>query len=160
MGPPGSFGFYWFNTLPTVGGGWFGSSSLYRKGFAPMRMLLSSISKSSPKAGETGLSHKKQENAPMKKPSIRLIAAQMALALGFWLCVLAGVSQNRSTNAIDIYVLADVTPAKTPVRTQFGKINSTTGAFTEISANLLSGYAVGNLAWNNAANSFSPEISH
>ncbi|MCY2935274.1 MAG: hypothetical protein WCJ40_16020 [Planctomycetota bacterium] len=90
----------------------------------------------------------------MKSRSIWPVTAQLALGLGFWLCVMLGLSQSIETNATDIYVLADVTQPKSPFKSQFGKIDSTTGAFSQISADVASGFYLGNMTWSSAANAF------
>lgn len=90
----------------------------------------------------------------MKKPSIWPVATQLALGLGAWLCLMLALAQSHGSNAADIYLLADVTPQKAVFKTQFGKIDSTTGVFTQISADVSSGNFIGNLAWSPAANAF------
>ena len=90
----------------------------------------------------------------MKRRSIWPVAAQLALGVGAWLCLTLSLAQSHGSNAADIYVLADVTPLKAAFKTQFGKIDSTTGVFTQIAADVSSGNYVGNLAWSSAANAF------
>ena len=91
----------------------------------------------------------------MKKRSFRPLAAQLALCVGAWLCLMLALAQSHGSNAADIYLLADVTPLKTSTRiTQFGKIDSTTGVFTQIAADVSNGFLIGNPTWNPTANAF------
>jgi hypothetical protein len=143
MGPPGSFGICWFHTLPTVGGGWFGWSVLQasiEKSFAPMRNLLSSLFADSNIVRHTP---SMKETASMIR-STRL--GQLALGL---VVLLAG---SASLPAVDLYVLSNDNFTGNASATDFGRVDSATGAYTSIAS--LTGN-IWNLAWNpNAGNFF------
>ncbi len=120
-----------------------------------MRSRIRSVFISSPASDQAAMSVNQWESAPMKKRSFRPLAAQLALCVGAWLCLMLALAQSHGSNAADIYLLADVTPQKTSTSiTQFGKVDSTTGVFTQIAANVSNGFLIGNPTWNPTANAF------
>jgi hypothetical protein len=142
-------------TCPAWAGvGPVGYGSLIESSLYQMRSRIRSVFISSRAADQVAISVNQQDSAPMKKRSIWPVAAQLALGVGAWLCMMMALAQSHGANAVDIYLLADVTPMKSAFKTQFGKIDSTTGVFTQISADVSSGNFIGNLAWSPVANAF------
>jgi hypothetical protein len=152
--------FYAVLVLSTTCPAWAGvglgdSESSIESSLHQMRSRIRSVFISSPAADQAAMSVNQWESAPMKKRSFRPLAAQLALGVGAWLCLMLALAQSHGSNAADIYLLADVTPLKTSTRiTQFGKIDSTTGVFTQITADVSNGFLIGNPTWNPTANAF------
>jgi hypothetical protein len=132
-----------------------GSESSIESSLHQMRSRIRSVFISSLAADQAAMSVNQWESAPMKKRSFRHLAAQLALCVGAWLCLMLALAQSHGSNAAEIYLLADVTPVKSATyKTQFGKVDSTTGVFTQIAANVSNGLLIGNPTWNPTANAF------
>jgi hypothetical protein len=131
-----------------------GSESSIESSLHQMRSRIRSVFISSRAADQAAMSVNQWESAPMKKRSFRHLAAQLALCVGARLCLMLALAQSHGSNAAEIYLLVDVTPVMSAFKTQFGKVDSTTGVFTQIAANVSNGLRIGNPTWNPTANAF------
>jgi hypothetical protein len=131
-----------------------GSESSIESSLHQMRSRIRSVFISSRAADQAAMSVNQWKSAPMKKPSFRHLAAQLALCVGARLCLMLALAQSHGSNAAEIYLLVDVTPVMSAFKTQFGKVDSTTGVFTQIAANVSNGLRIGNPTWNPTANAF------